>query len=71
MHSKTLLAALLFCSALAASGPCAAQDTRPQDRPREDASSSSGNKLRPLPRDTFNPSEEVSEDFPVPFPVDI
>lgn len=24
-----------------------------------------------LPDDTFSPSEEVSEDYPVPFPVDI
>jgi len=26
---------------------------------------------RALPTDTFKPSEQVSEDFPVPFPVDI
>lgn len=26
---------------------------------------------RSLPADTFKPSEEISEDFPVPFPVDI
>ena len=26
---------------------------------------------RPLPADTFSPSEEISEDFPVPFPADI
>lgn len=26
---------------------------------------------RSLPTDTFKPSEEISEDFPVPFPVDI
>ena len=26
---------------------------------------------QPLPDDTFLPSEEVSEDYPVPFPVDI
>jgi len=26
---------------------------------------------RKLPADTFKPSEEISEDFPVPFPVDI
>ena len=24
-----------------------------------------------LPNDTFKPSEKISEDFPVPFPVDI
>ncbi|MEM7543332.1 MAG: hypothetical protein AAF384_17365 [Pseudomonadota bacterium] len=29
------------------------------------------NRLRPLPSDTFRPSEEISEDFPVAFPVDI
>lgn len=26
---------------------------------------------RALPTDTFKPSEKISEDFPVPFPVDI
>ncbi len=26
---------------------------------------------KPLPDDTFKPSEQVSEDFPVAFPVDI
>ena len=26
---------------------------------------------RPLPTDTFKPSEDISEDFAVPFPVDI
>jgi hypothetical protein len=28
-------------------------------------------QVKPLPNDTFKPSEKVSEDFPVPFPVDI
>jgi hypothetical protein len=28
-------------------------------------------RVRPLPADTFKPSEEISEDYPVPFPVDI
>lgn len=28
-------------------------------------------KFRPLPADTFKPSEKISEDYPVPFPVDI
>jgi hypothetical protein len=28
-------------------------------------------EVRPLPKDTFRPSEKVSEDFPVNFPVDI
>lgn len=28
-------------------------------------------RVRPLPFDTFKPSEEISEDYPVPFPVDI
>ena len=35
---------------------------------------SSGNpeyKIKSLPNDTFKPSEKISEDFPVPFPVDI
>jgi hypothetical protein len=28
-------------------------------------------QIKPLPNDTFKPSEKVSEDFPVTFPVDI
>ena len=36
---------------------------RSQDRPEY--------RFRPLPEDTFKPSEEIAEDFPVPFPVDI
>ena len=28
-------------------------------------------RVRPLPFDTFKPSEEISEDYPVPFPIDI
>ncbi len=28
-------------------------------------------RVRPLPADTFKPTEEISEDYPVPFPVDI
>ncbi len=35
---------------------------------------SSGNpeyKIKSLPNDSFKPSEKISEDFPVPFPVDI
>ena len=28
-------------------------------------------EVKPLPKDTFRPSEKVSEDFPVNFPVDI
>ena len=35
------------------------QETKPEHR------------VRPLPADTFKPTEEISEDYPVPFPVDI
>ena len=28
-------------------------------------------KAKKLPNDTFKPSEKISEDYPVPFPVDI
>lgn len=28
-------------------------------------------RVRSLPADTFKPTEEISEDYPVPFPADI
>ena len=35
------------------------QETKPEHR------------VRPLSADTFKPTEEISEDYPVPFPTDI
>lgn len=56
-----LLAMFAAVPAPAANEP--AETAPPAERPEH--------KFRPLPDDTFKPSEEVSEDFPVPFPVDI
>lgn len=65
-RSRLWLAAGVLAATLG--GAAAAQEEAeaekdPQKRPE--------NTLRPLPADTFKPSEEISEDFPVPFPVDI
>lgn len=64
--------ALLTATALLLGGfvvLSAAQDANDssaeQDKSRPELS------VRPLPADTFQPSEEISEDVPVPFPVDI
>lgn len=74
MHSKLLLACLLAC-ACAGSGVIA-QEPVQQDATR-DGKTRNADAERPeftrrsLPSDTFKPTEEISEDFPVPFPVDI
>ena len=52
----------------------AAQDAAGQNQEAPPAKPSAGNpeyKIKKLPNDTFKPSEKISEDFPVPFPVDI
>jgi hypothetical protein len=74
MHSsKYILCVVLLSLMLSWSNPSTAieeeerlstghelnQETKPEHR------------VRPLPADTFKPTEEISEDYPVPFPVDI
>ena len=59
---RPLIAALLLGAAVQATAddpPPVADPERPEYRARS------------LPNDTFNPSEKVQEDFPVPFPEDI
>lgn len=69
MRNKDILAVALVLAAIGVTGIVAAEDSTatenepPPNRPE--------NTVRPLPADTFLPSEEISEDFPVPFPVDI
>lgn len=69
LRALTLTAALLAngATAQAPATPPPARDTAPAPpsttRPEYE--------FRPLPADTFKPSEEIVEDFPVPFPVDI
>lgn len=48
-----------------------AQTTPPQSPPPQAESELPEYRTRSLPTDTFKPSEEVSEDFAVPFPADI
>lgn len=74
MHNNFRLTALLLLCVI--SLPVAAQ--APSTSGEEDAEPPAGGESskpehtrRALPADTFKPSEEVSEDFPVPFPVDI
>ena len=52
----------------------AAQNTPRQNQEAPPPRPSADNpeyKIKKLPNDTFKPSEKISEDFPVPFPVDI
>ena len=42
-----------------------------QNESEEPAAELPEHRARPLPADAFKPSEEISEDFPVPMPVDI
>ena len=58
------LAACFICGA-------EAQEYGREDQEAEDVPARPEYRQRSLPADTFTPSEEISEDFPVPFPVDI
>lgn len=74
MHSKLLLACLL-AAACSGSG-VEAQEPVQQDATRDGKTRNADSERpeftrRSLPADTFKPTEEISEDFPVPFPVDI
>ena len=64
------LAAALFTGPALAQTP-AAPPTAPDAAPAPPSTARPEYEFRPLPADTFKPSEEIVEDFPVPFPVDI
>lgn len=71
------LAGILLLAASAGSG-AEAQTAREAPPPQRPASTPEGApaerpeyRARSLPSDTFAPSEQVSEDYPVPFPEDI
>ncbi|MEX2479971.1 MAG: hypothetical protein WD928_03820 [Gammaproteobacteria bacterium] len=72
MRNKGLV---LLCAVLCFTAAVAAQDSAQRGPPPEQRDANDGrlpeHQLRSLPDDTFKPSEEISEDFPVPFPVDI
>ena len=65
---RGLLVAALF---VAAAGVFAAEPATDKAANEQNEASLPEHRARPLPTDTFKPSEEISEDFPVPFPVDI
>lgn len=72
MRSKAIAAMVLIGSCFTAAGAGAQEG----DRYRREAETENEHELpgyrpRPLPADTFKPSEEISEDFPVAFPTDI
>lgn len=67
--SRALLFVVLTLSLLAAYATLAQQP--PREPPSEASPERPEYRARSLPTDTFKPSEEVQEDFPVPFPEDI
>ena len=73
MRNKAFLMGCIFCILAT---PAAAQTRAEVERDQENKSADFKTakpeySRRALPADTFKPSEEISEDFPVPFPVDI
>ncbi len=73
MHNKTLIIGFLLCALGHAvnAQPPAQTDPQNGDKAPGSANEKPEHSQRPLSTDTFKPSEEISEDFPVPFPVDI
>lgn len=62
-----------FCAILCWSAPCVGVDEADRLSTGHELNKEvkPEHRVRPLPTDTFKPTEEVSEDFPVPFPTDI
>jgi len=72
MRNKFMLAAVLSLSlGVASAQEPVQQDANPGSSNRNADSERPEFTRRTLPSDTFKPTEEISEDFPVPFPVDI
>jgi hypothetical protein len=70
-YSLIVLITVIF---LARTNDLAAQEATRQNQETPPPIPSADNpeyKIKTLPNDTFKPSEKISEDFPVPFPVDI
>lgn len=63
---RALLAVLL---GLALAAPARAADPAPPPAPEPEERPEY--RARSLPTDTFKPSEQVSEDYAIPFPADI
>ena len=77
MHSRTKInkriRTLLLAAAVALvwSVPLAQERDRGQEAQTPEDRQAAEYTRRKLPDDSFTPSEEISEDFPVPFPTDI
>ena len=72
MRSKAIAAMVLIGSCFTACGAGAQDnDVYRREAETEDEHELPKHRPRPLPADTFEPSEEISEDFPVAFPTDI
>jgi hypothetical protein len=75
LESLVMRASTIFLLALVATSGLRLQAQTSLEPPPPTASATEERKpeatRHSLPTDTFKPSEEVSEDYPVPFPVDI
>ena len=81
MHTRNFLVSLLLLQILTAAGAARAEQTTPTTptAPAPAPAAAAGSepaaqpeyRTRALPTDTFKPSEQVSEDYAVPFPADI
>jgi hypothetical protein len=65
-HQPSLLLLLALASALAS-----AQEPQTPPPPEPATPERPEYRARALPSDTFKPSEQVSEDYAIPFPADI
>jgi len=73
MRSRPILACMLcaLLTGLACGSAAGAERARDNDARGDQAAPRPEHRQRRLPDDVFKPSEEVGEDHPVPFPVDI
>ena len=68
--ARIVIGLLLFASAPAFAQQAAPAPAAPQTAPQPDPERPEY-RARALPKDSFNPSEQVQEDQPVPFPEDV
>lgn len=71
MRTRFRLAWIAALTFVLASAPFAQERDDGADDRGGESTARPEHRVRPLPADTFKPSEDISEDYPVPFPVDI
>ena len=73
MHNKlqSVRVIMLLAMAVAICPTVGAAESATDERETTEQHTQPEYRARPQPADTFEPSEDVSEDFAVPFPVDI